>query len=293
MKRLLTVSLLFSALLFTVGAQTPITVINPSFEEPGLEKIKGWDGECADPGWTGLVYDIPGWTSDEVAWDSGVETGWTPTDGDWTAFLMGQDAAVYQITDHVIQPEDDITLSVDARITWQATLLEMLFFYVDDAGNKVPITGDVYELTGEMAPYESAFQAAKYPESVGHLLGIWFDNVSDNDQSWLGLDNVMLFNKAATEVKGALQPSSFVLKQNHPNPFNPTTEIRWSLMQPTHICLQVFDAAGRLVAQPFAGLQDAGEHQVTFNGQGLRSGIYLYRLTTPEGSLTRKMMLVK
>lgn len=45
-----------------------------------------------DPDWSGLVYDIPGWSSDTAAFDSGVETGWTPTDGNYTAFLMSGDS---------------------------------------------------------------------------------------------------------------------------------------------------------------------------------------------------------
>lgn len=58
-----------------LNAQTPIPLINPSFEDPGLRKIKGWDGECADSSWNGLVADIPGWTSDATALNSGVESG--------------------------------------------------------------------------------------------------------------------------------------------------------------------------------------------------------------------------
>ena len=44
-----------------VEAQTNIEVINYSFEEPGVGKIKGWDSNCYDPAWTGANDDIPGW----------------------------------------------------------------------------------------------------------------------------------------------------------------------------------------------------------------------------------------
>ncbi|MDZ7346534.1 MAG: T9SS type A sorting domain-containing protein [candidate division KSB1 bacterium] len=288
-----TAVLLTISLTGMLSAQTFIPLINPSFEEPGVGKIKGWDGECADPNWTGALDDIPGWTSDTVPWDSGVETGYTPTDGEYTAFLMGADSSVYQITDYVIQPNDDIRLAFDSRITWAATLLEALFIYVDDAGNKVPIAGDIFEITGEMMPYEIAFKAAEHPEAVGHLLGIWFDNVSENGQSWLGLDNLVLMNFAPSAVADAVKPAEFALAQNYPNPFNPQTEICYALAREGWVRLSVFDATGRVVSVLVDGRQTAGEHRMTFAAKNLHSGIYFLRLETTEGSLTRKMILAK
>lgn len=295
MKRTVSATLvLFTVVLASaLSAQTFIPLVNPSFEEPGVGKIKGWDGECADPNWTGALDDIPGWTSDTVAWDSGVETGWTPTDGEYTAFLMGADSSVYQITEYAIQPNDDIHLAFDARITWAATLLEALFFYVDDAGNKVPIAGDIFELTGEMMPYEIAFKAAEHPEAVGHLLGVWFDNVSEDGQSWLGLDNLVLMNLSSSAVAGRVTPTALALEQNYPNPFNPQTEICYSLARESWVRLSIFDATGRTVAVLVDGPQNSGEHRVTFASADLRSGVYFYRLDTADGSLTRKMILTK
>src|SRR4030042_2219434 len=98
----------------------PIAVVNPSFELPGTEKIKGWNGEGV--GGTPAV-DIPGWSSDTIVADSGVETGWGATDGEWTAFLMGGDPSVWQLTSYVIGADDVIELKVDAKNNWQATTL--------------------------------------------------------------------------------------------------------------------------------------------------------------------------
>jgi hypothetical protein len=164
-----------------------VEVENFSFELPGTDKIKGWNGEGVDG--TPAV-DIPGWSSDDVVVDSGVETGYSPTDGDWTAFLMSGDSAVWQLTGHTITEDDVLELKVDARITWAATSLMMSLYYEED-GTRVPIATREVTLTDEMQEYSLLFSAAGAPASVGMQIGIEFSNSSPGE-SWIGLDNVRL-----------------------------------------------------------------------------------------------------
>lgn len=89
------------------------------------------------------------------------------------------------------------------------------------------------------------------------------------------------------------QPRSFTLEPNFPNPFNPSTVIRFSLERTSEVQLVVFDLAGREVAVIHSGLTAAGRHDFVFDGAALASGIYFLRLETEEGSLTRKMILEK
>ena len=274
--------------------QTPIPVENWSFEEPNTGKIKGWDSDCTDPAWTGAIDDIPGWTCDAPAFDSGVETGWTPTDGEWTAFVEANDSSVYQITTYVIQEGDKIELTVDSRITWNATTLEMRMFYSDDKWNYTTIVSDRFELTETMAPYSISFNEADHPDCLGQTLGIAFDNASDMTGSWIGLDNVQLVNNKVTDVRAPKPvPADFGLQQNYPNPFNPATAVRYSLERASRVRLSVYDRAGREVAVLAEGIQAAGEHTAVFSGANLASGVYFCRLETGEGVVTRKMVLQK
>jgi hypothetical protein len=94
-------------------------------------------------------------------------------------------------------------------------------------------------------------------------------------------------------VDPATAPTVFQLKQNYPNPFNPTTTIEFVLPLAGPTELAIYDLAGRRVALLFEGPLPAGEHQVTFDGEQLASGLYFYRLTTTDKSVTRKMVLVK
>jgi len=150
-------------------------VWNPSFELPGTTRQKNFE-------------NVVGWTSgDGVVTDSGVETGWSATDGEWTAFLRSSDPAVFQVTHYNIKANDIIQLSVDSRITWAATTLLMELFGVDGDGAMVPLASKEVALTDDMANYSVWFAAD--PNVAGQTLGILFDNVSPED-SWIGLDNV-------------------------------------------------------------------------------------------------------
>lgn len=93
-------------------------------------------------------------------------------------------------------------------------------------------------------------------------------------------------------TQDALRSSPHILT-NSPNPFNPSTTIRFELRAASCISLKVHDTAGRLVATLVNGWRDAGVHEVTFDGSGLPSGIYLARITTNVGSQTQKLVLMK
>ncbi len=91
-------------------------------------------------------------------------------------------------------------------------------------------------------------------------------------------------------------PLDFALKQNYPNPFNPETVIRFTLPESGQATLRVYDITGRRVATLVDAHLDRGEHRVRFDASeagGITSGVYLYRLTGPGGSQTRKMTVIK
>lgn len=88
-------------------------------------------------------------------------------------------------------------------------------------------------------------------------------------------------------------PTEFGISQNYPNPFNPSTTIPVMLASDGDIDIQVFDLLGRSVATIFNGYQRAGYYSFNFNARGLSSGVYLVRLVSVDGLITRKISLIK
>ncbi len=84
-----------------------------------------------------------------------------------------------------------------------------------------------------------------------------------------------------------------MLNQNHPNPFNPSTAISFSLPEVTYVKVVVYNAIGQQVAELANEQMEAGNHSVDFDGANLSSGMYFYRLETASYSKTMKMMLIK
>ncbi len=111
------------------------------------------------------------------------------------------------------------------------------------------------------------------------------------------IDNLSIQNGSPTNTDGAPQ-LRFTLGQNFPNPFNPSTQIRYELPRGTRVSLKIYDQRGRLVRTLVETEETAGRKLVTWdgrsqNGARVASGIYLYRLVAGETVAQRKMTLVK
>ena len=125
------------------------------------------------------------------------------------------------------------------------------------------------------------------------------------DGSWLysgwNLDDVEIWGLSGdvTAAGDGPAPARSALLANVPNPFNPSTEIRYALATAGELRLAVYDVAGRQVATLVAGRQVAGQHSIIWNGtdeagQPVSSGVYFARLETADGTVdTSKLTLLK
>jgi hypothetical protein len=91
----------------------------------------------------------------------------------------------------------------------------------------------------------------------------------------------------------AVVPITYVLDQNYPNPFNPSTTIRYGLPHKSAVQLTVFNTLGQQVAQLVNVEMEAGYHEMRFDGTGLSSGVYFYRLQAEDFVETRKLLLCR
>ena len=85
----------------------------------------------------------------------------------------------------------------------------------------------------------------------------------------------------------------YELSQNYPNPFNPSTTIKYQIPELSFVTLKVYDVLGIEVATLINGEKPVGSYEVEFDGTGLPSGVYFYRLKTGSYFQTRKMVLLK
>ncbi len=119
--------------------------------------------------------------------------------------------------------------------------------------------------------------------------------VMDPD-SWLLADFHSVTVDVAAEA-APLAPPAF-LAQNLPNPFNPSTEIRFGLSREGQVALRIFDVRGRMLRTLVQGTLAAGEHSARWDGnndrgEAMGSGVYFYRLVGPAGVSQRRMVLLR
>lgn len=165
------------------------------------------------------------------------------------------------------------------------------------------------------------YQGTEHEKAANLNLVFLYASMGENDLATTALDN---FRKKYTDDKNILAAEWFLkshpltpadkeqnvsdpnkilqseenfetdeLVSNYPNPFNPSTQISFTLKESGKVSLKIYDVLGKEVANLADGYYEAGKHTATFNGSNLASGIYFYRLTTPTATITKKMMLLK
>ena len=107
-------------------------------------------------------------------------------------------------------------------------------------------------------------------------------------------DNFYFYsNPVGIDDRSETLPMGFTLEQNFPNPFNPSTTIRFSMKHADHVVLKMFNIAGQEVFTLLDGKSSSGNHAVQFNANDLGSGTYFYSLTVGKQSSVKKMVLIK
>jgi len=132
------------------------------------------------------------------------------------------------------------------------------------------------------------------PPSTSYGYRVWFmrEQTWQDGVAWMYMDpNV---NVTSVGKENASAPKEFKLLGNFPNPFNPSTTIKFSMPHANDVTLEVFDVLGRLVALQNLGTQEEGNQEITFNASNLASGVYNYRLRTGANqAVVGRMMLLK
>jgi hypothetical protein len=152
---------------------------------------------------------------------------------------------------------------------------------------------------GSFWNYDGQRPVGGYPNDIfaADLDGDGDVDLAVNDQA--GDHVTILLNEVVTDVPGSDElPKASALFQNHPNPFNPTTEIRYSLHRDVHVKLTVYNILGQHVITLVDEHQQAGYKTVDWNarnqaGGQVASGVYFYKLQAGDFIDTKKMILLR
>ena len=145
-------------------------------------------------------------------------------------------------------------------------------------------------------------EAASVQLVAGEESGLIQGQEAQQDLSWdpasAGVASAVPAPLNASATPSAETPVEFSLSQNYPNPFNPSTVITYALPVEAQVTLEVYNVVGQRVARLVNESVSAGIHYAQFDGSGLSSGSYMYRLTAKgtDGSVftkTAKMLLAK
>ncbi len=127
----------------------------------------------------------------------------------------------------------------------------------------------------------------------------WWRARAHNGAGWGPFSEVWNFSVLITGIEEENEiPKEFSLSQNYPDPFNPSTTIRYALSGDAHVSLKIYNMLGQLVATRVDELQAAGYRSVTWNGRsdsgaGVASGMYIYRLMAGNFTAMKRMLLLK
>ncbi len=135
---------------------------------------------------------------------------------------------------------------------------------------------------------------------IGYSMGIQ----TNNGNIYVSYNGLHIFKKGVStgvQREPGIEPEDYSLSQNYPNPFNPTTTIEYSIAKHSgtqnitneRITLRIYDILGREIKTLVDRKMVPGKYSVKFNGANLPSGIYFYRLSGGNFSITKKMILMK
>ena len=129
---------------------------------------------------------------------------------------------------------------------------------------------------------------------VDHVLRCYVTDAQNRVRSADFAVNILgaAFNKEG-EVKENTFMQEYSLKQNTPNPFNPTTKIGYSIKEDGLVTLRVYDVLGKQVAELVNDYRSPGSYEVLFDASNLASGVYIYSLNTKNYNQNKKMILMR
>lgn len=268
--------------IFAVGVDTSISH-GVNFPEP----FRAWD----------FVYDGSTWTINQIVVPQLLENGinaWGDYPDDIEQYAMndpaiGPDGTLYYVYSDVV----DTTGSMDSTGAVDVSKFEFNMFVIfsEDNGNTWEGPVPILKSWKGMGPNG----VARFATDKLHVVYRKHNEDVDDEFYYMGVPTDTIKSMVGVDSRlEKVMPRRFRLRQNFPNPFNPTTTIRFDLKEDAVVTLTVYNALGQEVAKLIDHkYMQAGFKGITFNGYNLPSGTYFYRLEAGDFVDVKKMVLLK
>jgi hypothetical protein len=174
-----------------------------------------------------------------------------------------------------------------------ATVLSNNQIQISVSGTTSKVAGELVNSSGTVVAVNNSTSSNPFiltaPAAGTYTVNAGYKNPSRN---WGSTSAVITVTGVDEELIG-LKPESFELYANYPNPFNPSTKIRYAISQTAFTSLKIYSILGQEVATLVNEEKTPGVYEVNFNGLNLTSGTYLYKLQAGNFTETKKMVLLK
>jgi len=173
---------------------------------------------------------------------------------------------------------------IEARIPWATMIDEDENAFIPTRGMTIP-----FEILGFDTDIANTWNDGCLQLGGNLAINPWHDGPDVWTYAWVGLpDFVTSIDASKTGL-----PTTFALRDNYPNPFNPVTQINYELPESADVKLTIFNIKGQVVSTLVENNQTAGYYTATFNAQDVSSGLYFYQIQAGSFNQTKKMILVK
>ena len=187
-----------------------------------------------------------------------------------------------------------VFLSSDSGKTWSPTKLDSMQIQTFQVFGKFVFAGTFNGI------FRSSDEGITWNKINGGLDGYFiYDLTIAGDYIYAGVNDGAVWRRPLSEITSVSEnnksslPDDFALFQNFPNPFNPSTNITYSLPKNAHVILKIYDVLGREITTLVNEEKSAGYYSMRFDGSKLSSGVYFYRIQAGNFVSTKKFVLMK
>jgi hypothetical protein len=220
---------------------------------------------------------------DHISWQRGDEPDYRVVFKPYEIELLENGVIANNTENYFFEPLGESDYVLEAKIPFSDLLIEGDAAFTPVEGMTIP-----FEIFAADADVVNEGNEGRLQFGYNPALNPWGEGPGVWTFAWIGMP---LFTDVENYEDETI--TSYELFNNYPNPFNPTTHIKYQLPESGHVSLKVFDVLGREVMELVDGQQAAGSYNVNFDALDLASGIYIYRLKAGSYVSIKKMMLLK